>query len=192
MSDELKELISSADKGSTAAQRELMQRGDAASAAGDHQQAAYLYKMAAMAYRIEATRTDGKLTDATHNYVRELMKVRYYDEWVKAYTAPKAPRILELSEKKLASEASSFILRLRRDKHFGGRVSYLERVLAEKGVYFCAPGGTINRHFHAMINQREDFIAFMHDIDIRVVLDPICDEVLRMCAESQSKSNDNQ
>ncbi len=192
MNDDLKELISSADKGSKQAQRELMQRGDAASEAGDHQQAAYLYKMAAMAYRMDATRIDGKLADATFNYARELMKVRYYDEWVKEYTTPKAPRILELTDKQLASEASSCILRLRRDKQFGGRVNYLERVLEEKGVYFCAPGGTINRHFHAMINQRGDFLEFMHDIDIRVVLDPICDEVLRMCAEAQSKSNDNQ
>lgn len=34
MSDELKELISKADKGDTEAQRELMQRGDTASEAG--------------------------------------------------------------------------------------------------------------------------------------------------------------
>ena len=192
MNEELKELISSADKGNTDAQRELMQRGDAASEAGDHQQAAFFYKMAAMAYRMDAGRIGGLLADAASAAGNFARTISFYEEWVAKYANPVPPRINELSEMKIAREASSCILSLRRDKSFFRKVQYLESKLAEHGKHFCAPGGTINRHFYYMINQREDFIEFMHDIDIRIVLDPICDEVLRMCAEDQTTSNDNQ
>lgn len=181
MGETIKELVSKADKGDTEAQRELMQRGDAASEAEDHQQAAYMYKMAAMAYRINASRVLGRLLDSSRNHAEQLMTVHYYDAWIRDYTAPKAPRINELIEKKLAREASDCILSLRRDERFKGQVRYLESRLDEHGIHFCAPGGTINRHFYAMVNQRENFTGFMNGTDVRVVLDPICDEVLRMC-----------
>lgn len=67
----------------------------------------------------------------------------------------------------------------REDGEFGHMLRYLEKLLSDHGVEWCAPGGTINRHFYYMVQRREDFREFMDDINIRVVLDPICDEVMR-------------
>ncbi|MGE3550052.1 MAG: hypothetical protein AB7I29_09180 [Geobacter sp.] len=180
MNNELKELISKADKGDSGAQRELMDCGDSAAAAGDHEQAAHLYKMAAMAYRIAVSRTNGTLADTAHTCARFARTIKLYDDWIRTYTRPRAPRINALKRRKLASEASSCILQLRRDKEYAPLVRYLEEKLDEHGIHFCAPGGTINRHFYYMATQREDFLEFMHDIDLRVALDPLSDKILKM------------
>ncbi|MGD9686431.1 MAG: hypothetical protein AB7U43_05595 [Desulfobacter sp.] len=180
MGEDLKELISSADKGNTEAQRELMQRGDAASEAGDHHQAAYLYKMAAMAYRIDASRIGGILADMARQGALLSQTVSYYDQWAKKYTKPVAPRINRLKRHKGNFDVP--ILTMWREKNeYGRMLRYLENKLMRHGIEICAPGGTINRHFYYMVHQRERYREFMNDVEFRVVLDPICDEVLNMC-----------
>ena len=190
MSDELKELISKADKGDSEAQRELMQRGDAASEAGDHQHAAYMYKMAAIAYRIDEARTSGMLSDTARTCARFAQTIRYYDDWIKKYTKPVAPRINRLKHHK--GNFDRPILTMWRDGgEFGKMLRHLEERLSEHGIEWCAPGGTINRHFYYMVQRRDDFRDFMDDIEIRVVLDPISDEVLRMYAEAEQTGGNN-
>lgn len=55
--------------------------------------------------------------------------------------------------------------------------SEAQRELMERGDAASA-AGDINRRFYYMVRQREDYTELMHDIDFRVVLDPICNEVL--------------
>jgi len=180
MNDELKELISKADKGDSDAQRGLMDRGDSATAAGDHEQAAYLYKMAAMAYRISGSRTGSTLTDTAHTCARFARTIRLYDDWIKTYTRARAPRINVLKRRRMSGKASECILQLRRDKEYAPLVRYLEEKLDEHGIHFSVPGGTINRHFYYISEQRENLRGFMHDIDLRVALDPLSDKILKM------------
>lgn len=189
MNDELKELVSKADRGDSAAQKELMKRGDDSSTAGDHQQAAYLYKMAAMAYRISEGRTSGILSDTARACARFATTIRLYDEWVKKYTRPLAPRINALTRKKLASDASSYILQLRNEEKFQSMVRYLEEKLMDHDVEFCT-GSTLNKHMYYMAKPQADpFWDFKHDIDMRVVLDPICDEIMRMADNYEAQSD---
>lgn len=178
MSDELKKLISKADLGDSKAQKELMKRGDAASSAGDHEQAAFLYKMAAMAYRIAEGRTGGVLSDLARRCSWLSHSVKYYDEWIKKYTKPVAPRINRL--KRFKGDFDRPILTMwKGGGEDGDRLHYLQNKLREHDIEICAPGGTINRHFYYMVHRHEGFRDFMDDIDMRVVLDPICDEVVR-------------
>jgi len=187
MNDELKALIGKADCGDSEAQKELMERGDAAGSAGDHEQAAYLYKMAAMAYRISAGRQGTLSAEADGRCTWMEVVLQLYREWIATYTKPVAPRINRL--KRIRGNFDRPILTLRRD---GGKFSfmlrYLEKQLMEHDIEICAPGGTINRHFYYMVNQHEAFTGFMNDIDVRVVLDPIADEVLRQITLEGSSS----
>lgn len=175
MDDQLEELVSRADRGDAAAQKELMERGDQASSAGEHEQAAYLYKMAAIAYRIEGGRTSSILADTTHSCAWLVKTVRYYDEWVKKYTVPVAPRINRLKEHKGNFDRPIGAMRTEKGD-YKTMLHYLKKKLMEHDIEICT-GATINRHFYYMVNQREPFTEFMNDINVRVVLDPICDEV---------------
>jgi hypothetical protein len=179
MNDELKALISKADCGDRDAQKELMERGDAASSAGDHEQAAFLYKMAAMAYRIAAWRGSTVDVKTTFEYRQVSWLLDQYRVWIAKYTKPVAPRFKMLVRKKMAYDASSSILALRKEEKFKPLVRYLEEQLASHGVEFCAPGGTINRHICKMAEYLEHpFWHFIHGVDTRVVLDPISDEIM--------------
>lgn len=178
MNDELKELISKADCGDGAAQQELVKRGDEASKAGDHEQAAYLYKMAAMAYRIAASREGTLAGEASGKLWWKEQVLEMYRAWIAKYTRPLAPRINTLTRKQLADDASHHILGLRRDDKFRPLVRYLEEQLMNHDVDFCT-GSTINRHIYYMAKQQsESFWDFKHDTDVRIVLDPICDEIM--------------
>ena len=176
MNEELKELVSRADRGDNAAQKELMKRGDDAAAAGDHEQAAWLYKMAAMAYRIDAGRQAARASEAEWQWKWLEGVVQLYRDWIAAYARPLAPRINRL--KHYRGDFDHPILSMRRD---GGKhtfmLRHLERLLLDRGMDICT-GSTINRHFYYMVQQREDYKDFMHTIDMRVVLDPIADEVM--------------
>jgi hypothetical protein len=196
MTDELKVLISRADTGSREAQHELIQRGDTASEAGDHQQAAYLYKMAAMASRIAAGRNNSLAVEALGKQAY-LQRVLYlYEDWSAAYTKPDEPRINMLRKMEctfsddMTPERAIMTLR-RSEGKWRFMVRYLEDQLTEHDVELCT-GNTINRHFVRMV-RRADYLGDMIDkVCFRVVLDPICDEVLRMCTEVRTTNNDNQ
>lgn len=178
MDDQLKELVSRADRGDAAAQKELMERGDQASSAGEHEQAAYLYKMAAIAYRIAGGRTSGILADTAHTCAWFAKTLGYYDEWVKKYTVPVAPRINRLKEHKGNFDQPIGAMWREKDA-YKTMLHYLQKKLMEHDIEICT-GATINKHFYYMVNQREPFTEFMNDINVRVVLDPICDEVARL------------
>lgn len=177
MDDSIKEIISKADRGDGAAQKELMDMGQEASGRGDHEQAAYLFKMAAMAYRIAASRSSGVLADTAQTCGRFATTIRYYDEWVKKYTRPLAPRINRLKRHK-GNFDRPILSMWREGSEFSRKLRFLEKQLFDRGIEICAPGGTINRHFYYMVRQHDAFKGFRDDIEIRVVLDPICDEVM--------------
>lgn len=186
MNQELNELISRADRGDNAAQQELMTRGDEAGKAGDHEKAAYLYRMAAIAYRINAGRISGVLSDTAGTCAWFARTIGYYDEWIKKYTKPVAPRINRLRRFKRIFDSHIFAMRSDGGE-FQAKVRYLERVLKKHDVEFCT-GGRINRHFYYMVRQDDYFKGFMNDIELRVVLDPIADEVLCRCLQEENGS----
>lgn len=186
MTENLKELVSRADRGDGAAQQELMKRGDDAGKAGDHEQAAYLYRMAAIAYRIDAGRISGILADTANTCAWFARTIRYYDEWIKKYTKPVAPRINRLKRFKRNFDTPIHTM-MRDGGEYEAKVRYLEKVLMEHDVEFCT-GSRINKHFYYMVQQHEYFKGFMNDIDLRVVLDPIVDEVLRRCLQEENSS----
>lgn len=181
MTEELKKLISKADCGDNAARKELMKRGDDAGRAGDHEQAACLYRMAAMAYRIGEGRNSTKASKADRRCSWMEGVLLLYQEWIAVYTRPLTPRINRLKRFKGYFDHSVFSLR-REGGKFGFMLRYLERQLLEHDIEICT-GATINRHFYYMVQQREDFKGFMNDIEMRVVLDPLADEVLRRCQQ---------
>jgi hypothetical protein len=183
MTDELKELISKADRGDGAAQKELMTRGDDVSSAGDHEQAAYLYKMAAMAYRIEVSRVGTRASEASGQSSWMDGVQQLYLEWIAAYTKPVAPRINRLNRHE--GDFDRPIMSMRREGgKYGFMLRYLERQLMEHDVEICTGAG-INRHFYYMVQQREGYKEFMNDVEMRVVLDPLADEVMRRCQSSK-------
>jgi len=144
-----------------------------------------LFRLAAMAYRIAEGRTSGILADTARTCGRFAATIRLYDEWVKKYTRPVAPRINRLKRFKGDFDGPVFKL-LRDDGEFGSMLRHLENLLMDHDVEFCT-GSTINRHFYYMVQQRDPFWDFIHDIDMRVVLDPIADEVLRMLNNPDSE-----
>ena len=177
MTDELKELVSKADRGDSAAQKQLMDMAQAKQAAGAFQEAAELFKLAAMAYRIGASRQSSQAAEAAGRCSWMEGVLELYREWIAAYTKPVAPRINRLKRHKENFDRP--ILSMRREGgKYGFMLSYLERQLMEHDIEICT-GGTINRHFYYMVQRREHFTDFMDDIDIRVVLDPLADEVMR-------------
>ena len=170
-------LTSEADRGSHDAQKRLMELGQQAQDAGDFAMAAKIFKDAAIAYRIAASRTGGLLADSNHNSAWLFLKTQYYEDWIKQYTQPSPPRI-ECLRQHNGNFNHQIITMWRNEGKFRTMLRYLEKKLMEHGIEFCAPGGTINRHFYHMVNQHEAFTGFLNDIDIRIVLDPICDEVM--------------
>lgn len=194
MNNELKELVSKADQGDKNAQKQLMQLAQEKQDAGEYEEAAELFKLGAMAYRIAAS-FEGSLVDDEKMKSYSLEKIiQYYREWIVNYTHPVEPRINTLTREGLASEASSTILQLRRDEVFRGMVRYLEEQLMIHGVDLCT-GSTLNRHLYHMVLQENDFWKFMHDIDVRIALDPIADEIMKRSVEKPDDieaENDNE
>ena len=60
---------------------------------------------------------------------------------------------------------------------YGFMLRHLERLLLDHDMEICT-GSKINRHFYYMAQQLDVYKDFLHDIDMRVVLDPIVDAVL--------------
>lgn len=186
MSDDLKELVSKADRGDESAQGQLMDMAREKESAGEYKEAAELFKLAAMAYRIASSRKGGLLADAYRSCAKFVRTIRYYDEWVKKYTKPLAPRINRLRNHKGTFDRPILSM-WREDSEYCSMLHFLEDKLREHDIEICAPGGTINRHFWAITQQREGFREFMNDIDVRIVLDPITDEVMKRMAADKSE-----
>lgn len=187
MNVELKELVSKADRGDTDAQRQLMDMAKEKESAGEYQEAAELFKLAAMAYRIAASRNSTQAAELGSACRWQEKVLQFYRDWIKNYATPVEPRINRFDKDSVSSEVGVFILALRRDEKFRDMVRYLEVELMKHDVEFCT-GSMINRHFYYMAIQKEFFKEFMHEIDMRVVLDPLSDEVMRMCRRNDTST----
>jgi len=183
MNEELKGIVSKADRGDSEAQKELMAMAQEKQNARDYKEAAELFRLAAMAYRITASR-EGSLAGEAGSHGRWLERVLdMYRDWIARYTTPLSPRMQELADKDLnAVEHAFFQVYRLKDDVYRPLMRHLQDELIKRDVEMCAPGGTMNRHFIYMLKGRnygnEFYEAFPNEVDIRVALDPIADEVL--------------
>lgn len=184
MTEELKELVSKADCGDYTAQIQLMEMAQEKQDAGFYQEAAELFKLAAMAYRISASRSGTQAAEATGRLWWQERVLNMYRGWIARYTNPLPSQMQELAASDLSKVEHAFMQVYRlKDEVFEPLMRHLENELMARDVEMCAPGGTMNRHFIYMLKGRDygnDFYkAFPNEVDIRVALDPIVDEVLK-------------
>ncbi len=184
MTEELKKLVSKADCGDNTAQKQLMEMAQEKQDAGSYEEAAGLFKLAAMAYRISSSRSGTQAAEATGKLWWQERVLTMYREWIARYTTPVPSRMPELTDCDLSEVEHAFMQVYRlRNQVFGPLMRHLDNELMARDVEMCAPGGTMNRHFIYMLKGRDygnDFYeAFPNEVDIRVALDPIVDEVLK-------------
>ena len=177
MRDCFEELINKADRGDREAQKEMIQCGDEASRAGEHEKAAFLYKMAAKACRMELERAHEQIVEARRESAWLQGVLQLYRDWVATYTKSVAPRINQLRHFKHESDGPISSL-FREGGKFEFIFNYLEQQLMNRRIQIDA-GADINRQFHLLVTHSEHFKALMHDTDMRIALDPLSDELLR-------------
>ena len=189
--DSYDEVSRLATKGDRDAQNRLMEWAEAYLEAGDTARAAEVFREAAICYRIAAFRARTEVGEAGQKQWRAEAMTRMVLQW--AQECMDAGRLPEHSCPGITGEQVRDIVidELMSDWHYSWVFLQLQRRLQGRGIEFFSPGGSIQRHVWVLVecilglrrDFPEDYWLYQRYADIRVLVDPIVDEVIRRAGD---------
>lgn len=191
--DDYDELVRQSTKGADDATKKLFSLGEERASAGDFQGASEAFKDAAIGYRIARSRERGS-RESSQNASRYDEAIRdMYRDWIIANPHGAEPLPIDRLEAGWLDRfpAAEFI-DLAKDPPFDIIYYHLENELSRRGVEFFSPGGSIQRRVAQIakvmigMNVNAEYNQLLGEIEIRVPMDLIMDEVTRRVESAES------
>lgn len=187
MNDQIRELSRRAVTGDVGALRELFALAEHFEAERQFSESTVAFHEVAIAYRIAASRNLARAEDAERQAAYATRVLDIYRQWIE--NNPTGPRKLPYDVPEATKGYSGAINTLLSDSSLGAVFVFLERSLSAVGMEFFSPGGSFERRLYvllgAMFGADSDvpsyFSNYIRDTAVRVALDTLADEVVRLC-----------
>jgi hypothetical protein len=191
--DDYNELVRQSTRGDDDATKKLFSLGEERASAGDFLGASEAFKDAAIAYRIARSREKGS-RESSQNASRYDEAIRdMYRDWIVANPHGAKPLPIDQQEAGwLDRFPTTEFIDLAKESPFDIIYYHLENELSRRGVEFFSPGGSIQRRVSQIakvmigMNVNAEYSQLLGDIEIRVPMDLIVDEVTRRAESSDS------
>lgn len=182
-SEEYKELSKKADKGDKHALRELFNLADKIRAEGSYQQAAEIFRDTAISYRISAFRNLARAEQAESESAWLKKVEQIYQRWLEGNL--QGMRSIPYVAAGVDAEIIRKVIvdQLITDPDFQPVFGFLYAKLADLGMEFYSPGGSIQRKAIYLLLEifglsENGYSEYLKNIDVRVGLDLISDEII--------------
>ena len=191
---DLEELIKEAKRGQRDAQKALFELAEEHFTRNDFEKAANLFKESARAYRIDAF---SNRTIAEENQAKSEQAVsdlglckQLYKQWFERYQDKLAPTFEVTGEIPSEYILKVVVEELLPNEAFAPHFLYLVEELTARGYVFYSPGGTIQRRVMGLLDfllnkktENDRYTDLVKDVEIRVALDPLAEEVIKRYGE---------
>jgi hypothetical protein len=197
--NDLEELIKEAKRGHREAQKALFELAEEHFTENEFEKAANLFKEVARSYRIAAfsNRTIAEENQAKSERAVSALGLykQLYKQWFERYQDKFAPTFEVTGEIPSEYILKVVVEELLPDEAFAPYFRYIAEELTDRGYEFYSPGGTIQRRVMGLLDfllnkktENTPYRDLVKDIEIRVALEPLAEEVIKRYNEQNAPS----